>query len=266
MPYEYVEFDINPPIGEAIGNVPEYIKPIYENGAITKLQVIIGEERTEKIKESDHFKKISNGISGTDFVNLLEQEIRDYATQRAKYFINQVNFKLDSPRYKVQLTTLAVLQLQRYLSISTGAYIIDFNSKTDIFEIEDEDNFCSRIVDYYLNGLNARENGDLVSAYRYFYLVIPENRGITSDRKLNRDLKILRHGASHSVLNNPKLMDRARELLGEEYVKRDSNSGSYYAYVDITTPGHIDLFKTYIPIIKKSARDYIDRYMKSHIK
>jgi len=61
-------------------------------------------------------------------------------------------------------------------------------------------------------------------------------------------------------------MDRARELLGDEYVKRDSNSERYYAYVDITTPGHIDLFKTYIPIIKKSARDYIDRYMKSHIK
>ena len=266
MPYEYVEFDINPPIGEAIGKVPEHIKPIYENGAITKLQVILGEERTETIKKSNHFKKISNEISGIDFVNLLEQEIRDYATQRAKDFINQVNFKLDSPRYKVQLTTLAVLKLQRYLSISTGAYIIDFNSKTDIFEIEDEDNFCSRIVDYYLNGLNARENGDLVSAYRYFYLVIPENRGITSDRKLNRDLKILRHGASHRVLNDQKLMDRAKDLLGDEYVKRDSNSGSYYAYVDITTPGHIDLFKTYIPIIKKSAKDYIDGYMKSHIK
>lgn len=264
MPYEYVEFNVNPPIKETIGNVPEDIKLIHENDAVTGLQVIIGEEKTEEIKKTAHFKEMSDGKSGNDFINLLEKEIRGYATQKAKKIINQVNFEHDSSIYKVQLTTLAILTFQRCLSAGTGAYVTDFNSKTDLFDIRDEDNFFCRILEYYINGLNSKENKDLVSAYKYFYLVIPESQEITSDPKLNEDLKILRHGVSHSVLHAQSIMDRSRELLGDEYVKTDSN-GKHYAYIDISTQEHVNLFKKYVPIIKKSAREYIDGYKQEHI-
>ena len=279
MPYLYCEFNIEPPIREAIGKTPEDIKLINENDTITKLQVMIGEERTKKIKSSDQFKKglaeseKKRGIAespideserkakSNHYINFLEQEIRNYATQKARNFINQLNFRLDSSAYKIRFTTLAVLVLHREISLGMGGYIKS-DLKTDILEIEDEDNFLNRILNNYTNGLEAQRYGDIVSAYKYFYLVIPEGHGITSDTNLNLDLKIFRHGASHLELKDKNLMDRAKELLGKEYVKEDG--GKKYAYIDTTVKKHIDLFNENIPIIKKYAKEYIDKYIKSH--
>jgi hypothetical protein len=279
MPYLYCEFNVEPPIREAIRETPEDIKLINENDTITKLQVMIGEERTEKIKSSDHFKK---GLAGSEkqrgiaesptdesehrakanhYISFLEQEIRNYATQKAKSFIDQLNFRLDSSTYTVRFTTLAVLVLHREISLGIGGYIKS-NLKTDILEIEDEDNFLNRILNNYTNGLEAQKHGDIVSAYKYFYLVVPEGHGITSDKNLNLDLKILRHGASHLELKDKNLMGRARELLGEEYVKDDGDKR--YAYIDTTVKKHIDLFNKHIPIIKKCAKEYIDKYIQEH--
>ena len=279
MPYIYCEFNIEPPIRETIGNTPEDIKLINENGTITKLQVMIGEGRTEKIKSSDQFKK---GLAGSEkqrgiaespandsehnaksnhYINFLEQEIRNYATQRARNFINQLNFRLDSSTYKVRFTTLAVLVLHREISLGIGGYIKS-DLKTDILEIEDDDNFLNRILNNYTNGLEAQKHGDIVSAYKYFYLVVPEGHGITNDKNLNLDLKILRHGASHLELKDKNLMDRAKDLLGEEYVKDDG--GKRYAYIDTTIKEHIDLFNKHIPIIKRYAKEYIDKYILEH--
>jgi len=279
MPYLYCEFNVEPSIREAIGKTPEDIKLINENDTITKLQVMIGEKRTEKIKGSDQFKKglaesekkrgiaeiptdkSEHNAKSNHYINFLEQEIRNYATQKARNFINQLNFRLDSSAYKVRYTTLAVLVLHREISLGMGGYIKS-NLKTDILEIEDEDNFLNRILNNYTNGLEAQKYGDIVSAYKYFYLVVPEGHGITSDRELNLDLKILRHGASHLELNRESLMDRAKELLGEEYVKYDG--GKEYAYIDTTVKKHMDLFNKHIPIIKKYAKVYIDKYIVEH--
>ncbi|MGD0951690.1 MAG: hypothetical protein ABR985_04735 [Methanotrichaceae archaeon] len=281
MPYVYAEFNIIPPIREAIGKVPDDIELLDEqNGAITGLRVILGEELTEKkIKSSGHFKEIlaesekKNGIAESsteqqeinkkseNYINQLEQEFRNYANQKAKNFINQLNFRLGASTYKVQYTTLAILMLKRNFSIGVGGYIKS-DLKTDIFEIDDEDNFLNRILNYYTNGLEAQKNGDLISAYKYFYLVIPEGQGITSDSKLNLDLKILRHGVSHLELTDKKLMDRAKELLGDEYVKDDG--GKKYAYVDLTIQRHIDLFNKHTPIIRKYGKEYIEKYIQSH--
>lgn len=280
MPYIYCEFNIEPPIRETIGKTPEDIKLINENDTITKLQVMIGEERTEKIKSSDQFKKglaeseKKRGIAenptedserkakSNHYINFLEQEIRNYATQKARNFINQLNFRLDSSTYKVRYTTLAVLVLHREISLGIGGYIKS-DLKTDILEIEDEDNFLNRILNNYTNGLEAQKYGDIVSAYKYFYLVVPEGHEITGDNDLDLDLKILRHGASHLELNRGKrLMDRAKELLGEEYVKDDGDKK--YAYIDTTVKKHIDLFNKHILIIKKYAKEYIDKYILEH--
>jgi hypothetical protein len=279
MPYLYCEFNIEPPIREAIGKTPDDIKLLIEDDTITKLQVMIGEERTEKIKSSDQFKKglaesekkrriaespideSERKAKSNHYINYLEQEIRNYATQKARNFINQLNFRLDSSAYKIRFTTLAVLVLHREISLGMGGYIKS-DLKTDILEIEDEDNFLNRILNNYTNGLEAQRYGDIVSAYKYFYLVVPEGHGITSDKDLNLDLKILRHGASHLELKDKNLMARAKELLGEEYVKDDG--GKRYAYIDTTIKEHIDLFNKYIPIIKKYAKGYINKYIFEH--
>lgn len=136
-----------------------------------------------------------------------------------------MNFKLNSSTYKVRYTTLAVLVLHREISYGMGGYIKS-DLKTDILEIEDEDNFLNRILNNYTNGLEAQKYGDFVGAYKYFYLVVPEGHGITSDKDLNLDLKILRHGASHLELKDKNLMDRAKELLGKEYVKEDGGKNT----------------------------------------
>jgi hypothetical protein len=240
---------------------------------------MIGEERTEKIKSSDQFQKglaeseKKRGIAkspanesehkakSNHYIDFLEQEIRNYATQNARNFINQLNFKLDSSTYKVRFTTLAVLVFHREISLGIGGYIKS-DLKTDILEIEDEDNFLNRILNNYTNGLEAQKHGDIVSAYKYFYLVVPEGHGITKDKNLNLNLKILRHTASHLELNRDNLMDRAKELLGEEYVKDDG--GRRYAYIDTTVMKNINLFNEHVPIIKRYAKEYIEKYIMEH--
>jgi hypothetical protein len=63
---------------------------------------------------------------------------------------------------------------------------------TDIFEINDKNNLLNRMTHDYNDGLEAQQNGSLVSAFKSFYLVFPENPKITSDPGLNLDLKLLR--------------------------------------------------------------------------
>lgn len=280
MPFEWVGFRINPPIREAIGNTPDGIKLISENGVIIELQVKIGEERTEKIKNSENFKKIfaesedkwiadnpgkarNTNERSVNYINLLKQDIRDYATQKANNFINQLNFMLNSATYAVQFKELAILQFERELQYGASGYVKG-DYVTDIVEIDDEDNVLNRIINNYTNGLKALKNGDLVSAYYYFYLAIPEKQDITTDPALKLNLKILRDGASHNVLNSQALQKRAKELLGEDFVKPEKgNASKTYAYIDKTNPRHMDLFKKHIPIVKESARTHITDYIQS---
>ncbi|MCK9441626.1 MAG: hypothetical protein M0Q13_09420 [Methanothrix sp.] len=290
MPYERVEFSIILPIREDIGKIPEDIKLVKENGVITGLWVIIGDEQGEKIKKSKHFKEIfeesekqrkiaaekqrkttgAPTISAEEevnqksknFINQLEEEIRNYASQKANNFIKQLNFKLDSSTYKVQLTALVILMYQRHLSYGASGYVKS-DLKTDIFEIDGEDNLLNRLINNYSNGLEAQKHGDFTSAYKHFYLAFPEKHKITSDDSTNLDLKLLRDGASHNILHSPALQARAKELLGEDFVKIDAN-GKPYAYADMTNQRHVDLYKKRIPDIKKYARQYIDNYIMSH--
>jgi len=275
MPYVWVGFRVDPPIRETIGKTPDDIELTKENDVVTEMRVLIGEERTEKIKSSESFQRIvaesedrwaaknpgktrDTTEKSRNFINLLEQEIRSYATQKANNFINQLNIRLDSATYNIELKELAILTLQRHVTNRVGGYVKS-GYITDIYEIDDEDNVSNRIINDYANGLKALKNDDPVSAYLYFYLAFPENHKITSDPALNLDLKILRDGASHNVLNSRALQDRAKDLLGNDFVKPDkADATKTYACIDKTNPKHINLFKTHIPIVKKSAKDYID--------
>ena len=99
MPYEWVGFRVDPPIRETIDRTPDDIELISENGVITEMRVLIGEERTKKIKESDHFRKIlveseakriernpaeaeNASKKSENIINQLENEIRKCAIQR----------------------------------------------------------------------------------------------------------------------------------------------------------------------------------------
>ena len=164
--------------------------------------------------------------------------------------------------YSIQFKELAILMFHREIQYGASGYIKD-DYVTDIFEIDDEDNVWNRILNNYANGLKALKNEDLVSAYKFFYVIFPDGSTITDNPELNTDLRLLRDGASHRLLDrNRKLVERAKELLGEEFVK--TKDDKTYAYIDETLPRHIDLFKKYIPIVKKSAKDYLDKYIESH--
>ncbi|WP_273278505.1 hypothetical protein [Methanothrix soehngenii] len=278
MPYQYVEFKINPPIKESLGKVPSDIKLLEENGTITGLQVSLGEEPVEEIKKSIHFKEIldesekkrehsdnpekEQNLKSKNYINQLEQELRDYGTQKARNFINQLNFRLNSSTYDVHLTTLAILVLQRHLSYGASGYIKS-DLKTDIYEIKDEDNFLNRILNNYNNGLKAYKYGDFVSAYKFFYLTFPEGHNIAGNDDQNITLKLLRDGTSHIELNNKKLMIKAKELLGEEYVGTDAD-GKVYAFIDQTIERHKNLFIKYIPVVQRYSKEYIDNYIQIH--
>lgn len=276
MPYEYVEFEINPPIRESIGKVPDDIKLLEDNGV---LRVLLGENTVEKIKNSEHFKKIidesekqrkhsidpqdEQNLKSKNYINQLEEELRRYGTQKAKNFINQLNFNLNSSAYDIQLTTLAILCLQRQKPYGVGGYVKS-ELKTDIYEIADNDNLLSRMLNSYANGLKALKNKDYVNAYKCFYYIFPDRYVISNDPTLNLDLKLLRDASSHIVLGNKNLMDRAKELLGEEHVKTDKD-GKKYAYIEPLVQKHMDLFIQYMPKIQKYSREYIDNYVKLHI-
>jgi len=275
MPYEYVEFNITPPIRQRIGEVPEDIKLIRENDAIIGLQVAIGSARTTKIKNSDIFKRTLAesekrlGIDGSNgnkksknFINQLEEHIRKDATQRGKNFINQLNYELDSATYDIELTTLAILVLQRQISIGVKGYVKS-DLEIDIIQIDDKNNLQNRMINNYDNGLKAQKYGDIVNAYKCFYLVFPDKSNITDNADLNIDLRLLRDGASHVVLDrNKKLVERAKEFLGNEFVKTEGSNT--YAYIDMTNPRHVELYNKHLPIIKNAARRYIDNYIESH--
>jgi len=277
MPCEYVEFSIIPPIREDIGELPENIKLIKKDDLITGLQVTIGEERTEKIKNSDHFKKNlaesekKHGIEElpTDSakiteksrhkINFLKKELGDYATHKAETFINKLNFKLDSPSYCVQIERLAYLKFTVYIRYGAGGYVKS-DSKMDIIDIIDEDNLLERMTNSYVKGMTAQNNGDLVSAYKWFYLVYPDKPKITGDEKKDFDLRILRDAVSHLELTHKNLMERAKDLLGEEYVK--TKDGKTYAYADLTVQKHKELYQQNVPILRKHAKEYIENYFR----
>ena len=268
MPYLYVEFKTDPPIREKIGKVPDDIKLIEENGAITRMQVIIGEEKGHEILSTECFKKIfaeteeKCKITGAKNQSQ-EAEINRFGSQKAKNFINQLNFRLNSPSYEIQLTTLAILVLQRQLPFGASGYVKS-DLKTDIYEIADEDNLLSRMYNSYANGLKALKYRDYVSAYKCFYYIFPDKHDISSDPALNLDLKLLRDGSSHILLGNKKLVERAKELLGEEYVKKGKD-GKEYAYIEPLNQKHMDLFIQHMPDIQKYSKEYIDDYIKSYI-
>ncbi|MCJ7445510.1 MAG: hypothetical protein MUO26_13480 [Methanotrichaceae archaeon] len=281
MPCVWVGFRVDPPIREIIGEAPNDIELIKKNGSIVELHVLIGEERTEKIKNSDHFKKIitqseekwiednpgktrDTTEKSKNFINKLKSEIRSCSTQRANYFINQLNYRLDSATYSVQFKELAILKFTREIQFGTSAYVKS-DYITDIFDLNDADNELSRLITSYSNGLRALKNEDLVSAYKFFYLAFPEGYEITNNVSLNLDLRILRHGASHNILRDRTLQTRAKQLLGDSFVRPDKTDPSKtYAYIDMTEPRHMALFKEHLPIIRNAARDYLDMRIQSH--
>lgn len=273
MPYEWVGFRINPPIRETIGKTPDDIQLTKEKDVITEMRVLIGDQRTQKIKNSNHFKKKlaeseakriernpteaeDTNKKSKNFINQLEQEIKNCATQRANYFINQLNYRFDSAQYDIHFKELAIMMFQREISLGMGGYVKS-EYVTDIFQLDDKDNLSNRLINNYSNGLRALKNKDLVSAYKYFYLAFPEGHKITGDSITDLDLKILRHGASHNILENQKIQDRAKELLGEDFVKPDDDPTKTYAYVDMTNSNHLDLFNKYTPVVRGKAKDFI---------
>lgn len=281
MPCEYVEFSISPPIREDIKKVPDDIE-LAENKET--LRVIIGDQRVKEIKNSEHFNKRvadSEKKLGIDehptydekknekarhYLNVLKAEIGDYATQIAKTFINKLNFELDRATYAVQIERLAYLKFTAYTRVRAGAYVKS-DLKIDIFEIVDKDNLLNRMTNSYVNGMKAQDNGDLPSAYKCFYLVYPDKPTITGNPNDDLDLKILRDAASHIELANKNLMNRARDLLGKDYVKTrtDVKTGTQqtYAYADMNVPEHVELYKKYTPILRKHAKDHIVSYIQS---
>jgi len=148
MPYAWVGFRVNPPIGELSGKKPDDIELISENGVITELQVKIGEERTEKIKNSENFRKIiaeseqkliaenpdkarNTTEKSKNFINHLEQEIKNYGTQKANNFINQLNVRLENATYSIQFKELAILMFRREIQYGAGGYIKGDDVRTD---------------------------------------------------------------------------------------------------------------------------------------
>ena len=276
MPCEYVEFNIIPPIHEDIGEVPEDIELLEKR---EKLHVKIGDQRVTEIKKSEHFKKRvaesekklgieeqpidqeKKNEKSRHYINVLKAEIGDLATERAKTFINKLNFALNSPTYDIQIERLAYLKFTVYKTMNAGVYVKS-DLKIDIFEIVDEDNLLNRMTNSYVNGMKAQANGDLVNAYKCFYLVFPEGTKITDDKTEKLDLKILRHGASHfPKLDDQSLMTRAKELLGDNFIKNEK--GHLSAHVDLTYPGHKKLYEDKVPVLRNYAKRYIDNYVPS---
>ena len=178
-------------------------------------------------------------------------------------------FRRDSYKYTLYQCSVAKslptgqIQRTREISLETTAPIgTDFG--LDISQTYDEDDFLNKLYNNYSMGMKAQQRGDLASAYKNFYDLLPIRREssyrISDDDTLNLDLKIIRDGLSHDILTRTNI-ERARTLLGDEHILQDGSSGRIYAEFNPSIARHMDLIRINIHYVRKSAKDYIDTYM-----
>lgn len=268
MSYDRVEFTLTPSIEGDVGSVPDGIKLIRNGENITELWVIIGEDIEDQIEESARYRDLLAG--GGNPSASLYTAVKEYGTQRAKDYLNRLNFRRDSYMYKLSNCSVAKLlptgQIQRTSEVileMTGTFGTDFG--LDICQTYDEDDFLNKLYFNYNMGMKAQQEGDLASAYKYFYDLLPFSRGssyeITDDGTLNLDLKIIRDGLSHDKLTRTNIIDRARILFGNEHILQDGGSGKFYAEFNPSIARHMDLIINNIHYVRNAAKEYIDTYM-----
>lgn len=267
MSYERVEFTLTTPIEGDLGSIPDGISLIQNDQSVTELWVIIGEDMEHQIENSARYRElIARGGNPNDS---LYTAVKEYGTQRAQNYINRLNHRRDSYRYKLSNCSVARLlpsgQLQRTREIGlVTAATIGTDFRLNIRQTYDEDNFLNKLYFDYNMGMKAQQEGDLVSAYKYFYDLLPFRRGspykISDDDTLNLDLKIIRDGLSHDILTRTDIQ-RARTLLGDEHILQDGVSGKIYAEFNPSITRHMELIRNYIHYVRMSARQYIGTYM-----
>jgi hypothetical protein len=267
MCYERVEFDLTPPIEGDLGSIPDGIELIRNGENVTGLWVIIGEDTENQIEESTRYREFI--ASGGNPVDSLYTAVKEYAIHRAQNYLNRLNFRRDSYKYTLSNCSVAKLlpagQIQRTREISVGiTATIGTDFGLDISQTYDEDDFLNKLYIHYSMGMKAQQEGDMVSAYKYFYDLLPIRRGlsyrISDDETLNLDLKIIRDGLSHDILTRTN-MERARTLLGDEHILQDGSSSKIYAEFNPSIARHMDLIRNNIHYVRRSAKDYIDTYM-----
>ncbi|OPY49346.1 MAG: hypothetical protein A4E49_03169 [Methanosaeta sp. PtaU1.Bin112] len=269
MSYERVEFTITPPIEGDVGSIPYGIESKSDNGIITELWVIIGEEIENKIEESPRYKELL--AKGGNPADSLYTAIKEYGIHRAQNYLDRLNFVRDSCKYKLSNCSLAKLlptgkirrTVEGFLCIR---YSVGDDFRLDITKSYDEDEFLNKLYYDYNMGMESQERGDYVSAYKYFYDLLPLRRSsfyrITENADLNIDLKIIRDGLSHDILTKTNI-DRARKLLGDDCITQDGATGQMYVIFNPLNPYHLDLIKKNMHYVRNSARKYIDNYMVS---
>ena len=267
MSYERVEFDLTPPIEGDLGSVPDGIELIRNGEKVAGLWVIIGEDTEDKIEESTRYREFI--ARGGNPIDSLYTAVKEYGIQRAQNYLNRLNFRRNSYKYTLSKCSVAKSlptgQIQRTREIGLGmTATIGTDLGLDISQTYDEDDFLYKLYLRYNMGMKAQQEGDLVSAYKYFYDLLPIRRGssyrISDDDTLNLDLRIIRDGLSHDILTRTN-MERARTLLGDEHTLQDGNSGTIYAEFNPSIARHMDLIRNNIHYVRRSAKDYIDTYM-----
>lgn len=239
MSYECVEFSITPPIEGDVGSIPDDIK-LKKDGS--GLSVIIGEDAENKIEESARFKELI--AKGETIDDSLYKIVKERGIQKGQTYLNRLNTSLDYPKY----------ELSGYWVVKSGptgekirfveaefelVWSYETDIRMNISETYDEDTFHNKLYDYYNKGMKAQKEGNLDSAYKYFYDLLPHRKGshhrITEEDTINTNLRIIRNGLSHDILTKID-MERAKTLLGDEYVIQDAETSKLYAYFDQSNP------------------------------
>lgn len=278
MSYERVELTINTPIEGLVGCTPDGIELKGNDGVYTELWVGIGEDVENEIERSERFKQLLadtearlKNAGRSEKVNVSEvlfTAVKEYAIRRAQNYLSRLNFMRGSHKYEILdcslITLLPTGQIQRGREKVYGMVTTIGNEfKLDISKTYDEDDFLNKLYYNYDLGMKAQQENDLVSAYKYFYDLLPLRRTspykITKIDAVNLDLKIIRDGMSHDILTKTDLV-RAKSLFGDDYVLQDGASGNCYAYFNSLNPHHMELIRNNIHHVKNAAKEYIDTY------
>lgn len=269
MSYERVEFTLTPPIEGDVGSIPDGIELKGDSGIFAGLWVIIGEDIETQIEESDRFREFLD--KGGNPSDSLYTAVKEYGIQHAQNYLYRLNCKRGSYRYKLSNCSPAKLlptgEIQRTPEVGLVATMIlgdDFG--LDISQTYDENEFLNKLYFDYNMGMKAQQEENLVSAYKYFYDLLPIRRSssyrITENDALNRDLRIIRDGLSHDILTRTNI-ERAKELFGDEYILMDGASRGIYAEFNPSIARHMDLIRTNMHYVRNAAKEYIDTYMSS---
>lgn len=284
MSYQRVEFALNIPIEGDVGSVPDGIELKKDNGIITELWVLIGEDIEDKIERSERFKTLfaeteakNKKLEETGSANSIVNEtryvvVKEYAIRKAQNYLARLNFIRGSHKYEIKNCSLVTLlptgQLQYTREVMCGVGgTIGNDFGMDVSRTYDEDEILNKLYYNYDMGMKAQQEGNLVSAFQCFYSILPVRRGstytITDDAAVNAELKIIRDGISHDILTSKNNVELAKTLFGQEYVLRDGASSKSYAVFDPSNPRHMDLIRKDLHIVRNRAREYIDQYITS---